>query len=58
MKKRVKREIETYSFDEYKKKFSPPSRDKNARVEVKPFDRGVKLAEEILARVRNQIHET
>ena len=58
MKKRAKKGVQTYSFDEYKKKFSSPSTDRKERADIKPFDRGVKLAEEILAKVRNQIQGT
>lgn len=58
MKKRVQKDVQAYSFDEYKKKFSQPSTDRKDKDKVKPFDRGVRLAEEILAKVRNQIHGT
>ena len=58
MKKHTKKGVQKYSFDEYKKKFSSPSTDRKKRTEIKPFDRGVKLAEEILTKVRNQIQGT
>ena len=56
MKHAAKKEVKPfvspeYTFDEYKKKFPPPTSTDNETTE-NPADLGVKLAEESLARIR------
>jgi hypothetical protein len=53
MKHAAKKEVKAYSFDEYKKKFPPPSVDENETLE-NPAELGVKLAEKSLAKIRQQ----
>jgi hypothetical protein len=53
MKHPAKKEAKAYSFDEYKKKFPPPSSNENETTE-NPAELGVKLAEKSLAKIRQQ----
>ena len=49
MKNRTKKEGETYSFEEYKKRFPPPPPLAEEQPSEDPADLGARLAEESLA---------
>jgi hypothetical protein len=58
MKRSEKNAQKAYSFDEYKRKFSSPLASKKAESRKTPYEWGVKLAEESLAKARRQLQRS
>ena len=52
MKRKPKTQKEEYSFEEYRNKFSPPPPEPKKKISDNPFELGVKLAHESLAKLR------
>ena len=62
MKHATKKEVkalpsEKYTFDEYKKRFPPPSSIESETIE-NPAELGIKLAEKSLAKIRQRARHT